>query len=186
MSNRKTPPSLRRHKPSQQGVVTLNGRDHYLGHWPEGQRKPPETIQDAYDALIAEWLVSGRRPITDAVPITVSELILQFWERHVTVHYRHPNGSPTSEQGNFKLSLRPLRKLFGQLPAAEFSPLKLKALRQHLIDAEISRGVINQRFGRIKRMFKWAVAEELVAGRSLVTVAAAGDWFAPSLDLRVR
>lgn len=86
MTTRKSPPSLRRHKPSHQGVVTLNGRDHYLGPWPDGQRNPPAAIQDAYDALIAEWLANGRRPVTEASPITVSELILQFWERHATVH----------------------------------------------------------------------------------------------------
>jgi hypothetical protein len=59
MTTRKTPPSLRRHKPSQQGVVTLNCRDHYLGPWPKGQRKPPAAIQDAYDALITEWLTTA-------------------------------------------------------------------------------------------------------------------------------
>jgi integrase len=31
-----------------------------------------------------------------------------------------------------------------------------------MIEAQLSRGVVNQRIGRIKRMFKWAVAEELV------------------------
>lgn len=31
-----------------------------------------------------------------------------------------------------------------------------------MVDAGLSRGVINQRVGRIKRVFKWAVAEELV------------------------
>src|SRR5262245_59796757 len=123
MTVRKSPPSLRRHKPSKQGVVTLNGRDHYLGPWPDSQKQAPQPVRDAYDTLVAEWLANGRRP-TDATPppITVAELILQFWERYATVYYRHPDGSPTSEQGNYKLSLRPLRKLFGKLPAAEFSP----------------------------------------------------------------
>lgn len=105
--------------------------------------------------------------------MTVADLILQFWQRYATVYYRHPDTSPTSEQGNYKLSLRPLRRLFGKLPATEFSPLKLKAVRQSLIDAEISRGVINQRVGRMKRLFKWAVAEELVPEpvyRALLTV----------------
>ena len=163
MTVRKSPPSLRRHKPSKQGVVTLNGRDHYLGPWPDGQKKPPAEVRDAYDALVAEWLVNGRQNPTSAPPpLTVAELILQFWERYATVYYRHPDGSPTSEQSNYKQSLRPLRKLFGKIPAAEFSPLKLKAVRQTLIDAEVSRGVINQRVGRMKRLFKWAVAEELV------------------------
>lgn len=171
---RKSPPALRRHKPSEQGVVTLNGHDHYLGHWPARAKTPPVAVRDAYDAVVAEWLANGRRPFTaSAAPLSVGELLLHFWERHVAVHYRHPDGSPTSEQENYKLSLRPLRRLFGTLPAAEFSPLKLKAIRQSLIDAGVSRGVINQRVGRIKRLFKWAVAEELVAEsvyRSLLAV----------------
>jgi hypothetical protein len=50
--------------------------------------------------------------------------------------------------------------LYGEAPAAEFSPLKLKAVRQRMIDAGLCRGVSNQRVGRIVRMFKWAVAEE--------------------------
>jgi integrase len=174
MTVRKSPPSLRRHKPSQQAVVTLNGRDHYLGPWPVGQKQPPAEVRDAYDALVAEWLANGRRT-TEASPppITVAELILQFWARYATVYYRHPDGSPTSEQSNYKLSLRPLRRLFGKLPAAEFSPLKLKSVRQSLIDAGVSRGVINQRVGRMKRLFKWGTSEELVPEsvyRGLLTV----------------
>jgi hypothetical protein len=47
-------PSLRQHKPSGLAVVTLNGKDHYLGPWPAGQRKPPREAQDTYDRLIAE------------------------------------------------------------------------------------------------------------------------------------
>ena len=162
MASRKSPPSLRRHKSSRQGVVTLDGHDHYLGHWPDRAKKPPVGVQTAYDALIAEWLANGRRSVSSAPPLTVSDLILRFWEAHVTIHYRHSDGSPTSEVGNYRLSLRPLRKLFGVAPAGEFSPLKLKAVRQAMIDAGLSRGVVNQRVGRIKRMFKWAVAEELV------------------------
>ena len=174
MNPRKSPPSLRRHKPSQQAVVTLNGRDYYLGCWPNKLKAAPPKIRDDYDALIAEWLVNGRQAVdTIAPPISVAELILQFWERYATIYYRHPDGSPTSEQDNYKLSLRPVRKLFGNLPACEFSPLKLKAVRQSLVDSSVSRGVINQRIGRIKRMFKWAVAEELIAEsvyRALLTV----------------
>jgi len=109
-------------------------------------------------------LPNGRRPTTGSPPpLSVAELILQFWKRHANFHYRHADGTPTSELDNYKLSLRPLRALFGQLPAAEFSPLKLKAIRQGMIESGMSRGVINQRIGRIKRMFKWGVAEELVS-----------------------
>jgi integrase len=163
MPERKSPPSLRRHKPKQRGVVTLNGRDHYLGHWPDGKRKPPADVQVAYDALIAEWLANGRRPIGEQAPaLSVSELILRFWEQHAVKHYRHADGTPTGELDNFKHSLRPLRELFGRIPAEEFTPLKLKAVRQRMIDGGLSRKVINQHVGRVRRVFKWAVAEELV------------------------
>ncbi len=168
-------PSLRRHKPSGLAVVTLNGKDHYLGPWPADQRKAPPDTRDAYDRLIAEWLANGRRlpgAVEDGPRLTVNELILAFW-RYAEKHYRHEDGAPTSELRDYKLSLRPLRELYGPTPAAAFSPLKLKAVRQRMIDADLSRGVTNQRIGRIVRMFKWAVSEELAqetVWRSLTTV----------------
>ena len=60
-----------------------------------------------------------------------------------------------------RAALRPLRQLYGSTWAGDFGPKKLKAVRQHLVDIGLSRGVINTRVGRIKRLFKWAVAEEL-------------------------
>jgi hypothetical protein len=62
MPTRRSTPKLRRHKPSRQAVVTLNGRDHYLGPWPDGHKSPAADVRDAYDALVAEWLANGRRP----------------------------------------------------------------------------------------------------------------------------
>jgi integrase len=56
-----------------------------------------------------------------------------------------------------------LRELYGRTPAADFGPLALKAVRQHMIDIQkLCRNEINKRLGRIKRVFKWAVAEELI------------------------
>jgi hypothetical protein len=34
-------PSLRHHKPTGQGVVTLDGKDRYLGVWPTNRKTPP-------------------------------------------------------------------------------------------------------------------------------------------------
>jgi hypothetical protein len=61
-------PSLRRHEPSSLGVVTLNGRDHYLGHWPAGRKNAPEAVRVAYDRLIAERLTAGRNPSPPSNP----------------------------------------------------------------------------------------------------------------------
>lgn len=59
-------------------------------------------------------------------------------------------------------AIRPLRQLYGRTTASEFGPKALKAVRQHMVGQGLSRGVINHRIGRIKRVFKWAVAEELI------------------------
>jgi integrase len=91
----------------------------------------------------------------------VAEVILAFW-RHAERHYRHEDGSPTSEVRNYRFSLRPLRELYAAVPAVELGPLKLKAVRQKMIGSGWCRRLINQRVARIVRMFKWAVAEELV------------------------
>ena len=168
-------PSLRRHKPSGQAVVTLGGQDCYLGPWPATLRQPPPAAREACDRLIAEWLANGRRrprAAADAPALTVNELILAFW-RHAETHYRREDGTPTSELKEYRRSLTPLRELYGPTPAADFSPLKLKAVRQRMIDAGLRRGVVNQRVGRIVSVFKWGVSEEMApesAWRSLTTV----------------
>ena len=169
-------PSLRRHKPSARAVVTLNGHDHYLGPWPANRKKPAPEVQRAYDLLIAEWLANGRggRLLPDEVEgeLSIEELILAFWQ-HAQEHYRHEDGTPTNELNDYKLSLKPLRELYGTQRVADFGPLKLKAVRERMVEAKLSRGVVNQRIGRIVRMFKWGVGEELVPEtihRALATV----------------
>ncbi len=55
MRRRKRLPSYRLHKPTGQAVVTLNGKDYYLG------RHGTQMSKDAYDRLTAEWLAGGRQ-----------------------------------------------------------------------------------------------------------------------------
>jgi integrase len=59
-------------------------------------------------------------------------------------------------------ALRHLRKLYSQTPADEFGPQALKTLRQYLIEEGYARTHINRQIGRVKRVFKWAVSEELI------------------------
>jgi hypothetical protein len=59
-------PAYRRHRPSGQAVVTLDGVDHYCR--PHGTK----TSRAEYDRLIGEWLAAGRRAPAVAVDITVS------------------------------------------------------------------------------------------------------------------
>ncbi|MFO0802726.1 MAG: hypothetical protein U0791_06330 [Gemmataceae bacterium] len=63
---------------------------------------------------------------------------------------------------NPKYTFATLKRLFGMLPAAEFGPRCLKQLREQWVMDGLSRKVVNGRAGAVKRMFKWAVSEEIV------------------------
>lgn len=152
-------PRYRKHKPSGQAVVTLNGKDHYLG--PHNSK----TSIAEYDRLIAEWLAAGRRLPQDdpEQPFTVTELLAAYLE-HCERHYVK-NGEPTSELSCIKIALGPVRKLYGRTQARDFGPLALKACRQTMIEAGWARKSINTHVGRIRRMFKWGAENELVPGQ---------------------
>src|SRR5947209_15873084 len=101
-------PSYRLHKPSGQAVVTLSGRDHYLGKYGS-----PES-RAAYERLVAEWLASRRRPPAPEAAtcdLTVNELLLAYWD-HARSYYVK-DGRPTSEPGTIRQALRPVRELYG-------------------------------------------------------------------------
>jgi integrase len=151
-------PKLRLHKPTGQAVVTLSGRDFYLGKFGTPQS------QAEYDRLTAEWLANGRTfvPATSDEPadLTVNEMLVAYM-RFADGYYRK-NGEPTSEPRSIALSIRPLRRLYGHTLAKDFGPLALKAVRQEMVDAKLCRNEVNKRTGRIVRAFKWAVENELI------------------------
>ena len=114
-----TPPKYRKHKRSGQAVVTLNGRDYYLG--PHGSR----ISRAEYDRVVSEWLINGRRlPSADDRPqLIITELIAAYWEWAQTYYVK--NGEPTGEQASIRIALQHLRKLYGHTPADEFGPRPL-------------------------------------------------------------
>jgi integrase len=179
-------PSYRRHKQSGQAVVTLpdglgGRRDVLLG------KLNTKASRVEYARVLAEWEAGGRTlPAAPAAPdLTVSELALAYW-RHVEVHYVK-DGAPTSEQDTIRQALRHLRRLYGHTPARDFGPLALKAVRAAMVGQPVTarykardpqtgkarwetrvvrqglaRKYVNKQVGRVRRMFAWAVEEELV------------------------
>ena len=157
-------PSYRLHKPSAQAVVTLGGKDFYLG-----RHGSPESRAE-YDRLIAEWLAEGRPNYGGSwalgQSITVNELILAF------ANDAQRRYTDRSFNGTVKPALRRLRRLYGPTPVAEFGPKKLRAfqraLTQEAIDdgattrPALSRDSINRMTRWVRTCFKWGVAEELV------------------------
>ncbi len=145
------PPKYRKHKASGQAIVTINGTDHYLG--PYGTK----ASKLEYDRLISEWLAHGRVLPTGPDPtLTITE-VLAMYVKWAKGYYLASN-----ELEHIKLAIRPLKELYGRTPAAAFGPLALKTVRERMIANGLTRSGINKRIGRIKRIFRWAVENELL------------------------
>ena len=157
-----TVPNYRKHKVSGQAVVTISGRDIYLG-----RHNTPES-RERYDRAVAEWLANGRclPPSSDrGEKLTINELILAYWG-YITTRYVR-DGRPTLEQNKTQLVLRELRKLYGSLKAGEFGPLRLKTVRSTQERKGHGRRYLNDQIARIVRMFRWGVENELVPAACL-------------------
>jgi integrase len=108
-----------------------------------------------------ELAASPTQTTGDDDAISVNEMMLTYRE-YARRYYVDPDGKPTKEFTVLHYAMRPVRELYGVTLASEFGPLKLKAVRQAMIAADLSRGLINRRIGAIKRIFRWAVSEELI------------------------
>jgi len=149
-------PKYRHHRASGQAVVTIAGKDHYLGPW----KSKASTVE--YDRLIGEWLAAGRptaRPPATG-EITVMEVVRAFW-RHAQAFYVK-NGRMTGTADNYKPALALLKTRYGHTAASDFGPLALKSLRASMVESGHSRRYINENVHRIRKTFRWAASEQLI------------------------
>lgn len=168
-------PTYRKRKGTSQAVVTLmdaqtrQRRDYWLGEFGDpGSR-------EGYHRLIAAWESAGRRlPSRDAcgttasIPIgvlTITEVVRDY-SRWAEGYYRPKHWQ--SVVG----ALRLLKQYFGRLPASGFGPKNLQLLRDEMIRGDKSatpprrpwaRRYINAQVQRVRHIFKWAAARELIA-----------------------
>lgn len=251
-------PSYRHHKRSGQAVVTLSGKDYYLG--PHGT----DASRIKYERLIARWIENGRKPIdvsdsnnelsskallaaywrsqkqdckdkeleqikieivhfldlfegkadelapsrlttaaekmrsegvshgeiskgidrvqaiyrwgaerklvlasvADAIESvvpptrTVVEVCDAYWE-HCKGYYVK-DGEPTAEQAGIKAAMKRLKEEFRMLPVSDLGPLRMQELQQRFVRDGVSRYYVNKSINRLKRMFRWATAQELI------------------------
>lgn len=156
-------PRYRLHQPSGQAVVTVrltdgSRRDVYLGKYNS------EESRQKYARIIAELAAAptpARVTVRATSDVTVNEVLLAFWE-HAQRHYRRADGTPTNEVKEYRLVSKAVRELYGHTPATEFGPLALKAVRNAMLAAGLARTYINQRVGKVRRIFKWAAGEQLI------------------------
>src|SRR5216684_3572830 len=101
-----------------------NGRRYAVVSLPDGAGSRRDILLGQYGSkeswaeyarVIAEWETAGRRlpEARSKNDLTVNELVDAFWFTHAVEVYRLVDGTPTKEQEDFKLSLRPLKSLYG-------------------------------------------------------------------------
>jgi integrase len=151
MSSRQ--PTYRLHKPSGQAVVTLDGRDFYLGKYGSLASKAK------YDRRIEEWRHNHRR-VNPGWDTTVAELVRDYME-HAAVYYTK-GGKPTTEIVNIRCAITPLVRLYGETLANDFRPGCLETVRDQFIKAGNCRNTCNARTWRIVRIFKWGMGKDKV------------------------
>lgn len=148
----------------KRGMQTWSWKYQVDGHtrW-EALNLPPGGSKREAEILRDVKLTSYRNDAGASVlsTLTVDELISKYLE-YVRDYYVKPNGRPTTEGDLVSSALAPLKKRFGKIKASEFGPLKLKTLREDMIELKWKRGTINSQVSRVRRMFKWAVENELV------------------------
>ena len=106
-------PSYRLHKARNCAVVTINGKNHYLGSY-----NSPGSHEE-YARLIAQWRVTGNDLPAGVVPspnggLTVNALILRYLD--FATGYYVKNGQPTGELNNIRQAVVKLKGLFGAPP----------------------------------------------------------------------
>jgi len=137
------------HSPSGKAYCWVDGKQKYL----PGQFGSPESVA-AYRRLLAS--LTGKRAMPDSDQCTVAELF-DFW------FGEHEGKIPNKKYSHYcQCAVAILDAGHAGSLASDFGPRKLIEVRDLLIEKGLARSTINQRIGRIKKVFKWGVSREMV------------------------
>lgn len=176
---REKPPRMLKHARSGRAFIFVRDehgrrRQVTLGAWdsPEAQRR--------FQRELSRWRAMQRGG-PEAAALVVAEVDAELtiadaaarWYSHCEAYYRRPDGTPTGESRSCKYAVDLVLGLFADDPLAEFTPRKLKVVRDRMINGDPtveaeqrrgwSLGVVNQAVGRIRAFVKWCVAEGFVS-----------------------
>ena len=98
-------------------------------------------------------------------------MLAEYLTRHVPTYYRLPDGRPSREQEDIRYILDQLIKHCGDVPVNQLTRHHVKETQTRMVAAGLSRKVVNQRIGRVKRAFRWLAEEQLVPEALEATVA---------------
>lgn len=145
-------PKYRRHTTRSLAFVEWHGKRHYLGAW-----QSPASLLAYRDFLNEHCLV---QPGTAATAVLGNvELVSELLSAHLT--WAKPRKS-AKEYGHLRTVAKVLNSRWSSEPIATFGPKKAKAVRTAFIERGNSRRMVNDQMLRLCRIFRWAVAEELL------------------------
>lgn len=137
--------------------VRLGGKRVYLGTYgtADSRQRYAELIGTDHEDLTT---ADGSQVAT---PPTVNEVLVAFLE-YAQDYYRTADGTLGREYELMCEVAKILRHEAGRELAQDFGPKRLKAIRETMIDRDLSRKFINKQIDRIRRIFKWAAADEMI------------------------
>jgi integrase len=162
-------PRYLHHKSTGRAYVKVGGRFTYLGRYgsPDSRERYARLVRDHHAAGPAVAANRATGAAIDPAGLTVAAVLAAFWN-HAKVAYpydpSYDGRRPPGEIGNFWDAMRPVLRLYGGTPAVDFGPLALSLVQGEMVAMDWCRNVINRHTARVKHIFKWAVAQELLPG----------------------
>ncbi len=151
-------PSLCHHKKTNRGFAVLKGQWFYFGHWPANRKTAPFEVLSAY----SEWCrrLSGSQveeAHSQKRPSPLDLRVCQLADAYIT--WAEGNYKESGEAKNIAYSLVELVQVAGEDQVTDFTPRRLKAVRDQMVARGRSRQGVNKVSGIIRRCFKWGVEE---------------------------
>ncbi len=163
-------PPYRHHKSTGRAVVYIDRRSIFLGKYdsPESRQKYAEIVSKitSGEPVPMSSKVTTREPVRRSI----AALCLRFVAEKLP-NYAH------AEQACFRGAMRILVELFGETPADDFGPIRLRTVRAAMVEGDPnavgrdgkpkprkpwSRSFVNKQVKRLKHLFRLGVSWELV------------------------
>lgn len=115
----------------------------------------------AYARFVARIEEASPPPLPPVENATVADVIEHGLDEALR-RYVTQDGKPSQEYRHCKAAASIVLDACSSIPAAEFGPRWLRAVRQRMVDAGWSRPYTNRQTRCVIRMFRWGVAAEIV------------------------
>jgi integrase len=149
----KRPPKYAKLK--KYAVVYLNGKTHYLGLY-----NSPESRKE-YARICAEMEGNPSFSLHGEKEVTLDEVAIAYLDHAERLFDK-------SHYENYQTALKFATDLYGHRPVAEFSPLKLRTVRDVIVrtrGTKCCRKTINRLVDRVRTALSWGVSMELLESR---------------------